>query len=375
MTEEIQSISIDDLILDHENPRLPESLPRDEPTMLNHIAETTSIEDLMGAIGENDYFQGEPLVVVPISTNLNNESQKYVVVEGNRRLTALRLLQNPNICARPTARMKEIARDAQFRPKEVPVVIRQTRAEVLPYLGFRHITGVKQWEPLAKARYIMQLFDTTSLEASARDRYKEVANAIGSRRDHIKRNLDALAVYRTIKENDFFGIDELDEESIKFAVLSTALADDHIGSFVGVCKKNGDEFEPADPIVNPASLNIDSIRELTQWLYQLDSKGRTRVGESRNLRMLSAVVDSPRALAAFRAQHPLKLAYQLTSNVVQDFLEFLYQADGALTEAAGMVATVSFDSDAYDLAKRLSENIKLIGRTLKDKRSSDDDDF
>lgn len=95
---------------------------------------------------------------------------------------------------------------------ELPVVVRATRQEVLPYLGFRHITGVKQWEPLAKARYLKQLFDMTNTTAVPGDRYAEVANAIGSRRDHVKRNLDALAVYEVIEQQDFFEIDELGEE-------------------------------------------------------------------------------------------------------------------------------------------------------------------
>ncbi len=374
MDGEIKQIDLKNLLLDPENPRLPESVARDQQSMLDYIAETTSIEELMEAIGENDFFPGEPLIAVPHAT----ENGKLVVVEGNRRLTAVKLLSDPGSCSNPGARMREIARAAKHCPNKLPIVQRATRSEVLPYLGFRHITGIKQWEPLAKARYIEQLFNLTSQLSKPRDRYYSVACSIGSRRDHIKRNLDALAAFKVIKESEFYGIEGLDDESIKFSVLSTALADDRIGAFVGVTRKlQGEEegYEATDPITNPSALNAKHIDELTRWLFERDAKGKTKVGESRNLRLLSSVVHSPRALAALRGGSPLKVAYQYTSDLTKDFVELLYEAEASIKEAASMVATVNFDDDAYQVARNILENIKMIGRELKDKRRTDDDEF
>jgi hypothetical protein len=372
MNHEITEVELNKLLLDEENPRLPQSVERSQQSMLDYIADTTSIEELMEAIAENGYFPGEPLIVVPHK----RKRGYFVVVEGNRRLTSLKLLQDPANATRPGTRMREISAEAKYAPDKVPVVVRSSRSEVLPYLGYRHITGVKQWEPLAKARYIEQLFELTPHDESPRTRYGVVARAIGSRRDHIKRNLDALAVYKEIDANDFFEIEGLNDESIKFSVLSTALADERVGNFVGVSRKDGEaDFEPQDPIVNPTCLNSEAVAELTKWLFEKDAKGKTRVGESRNLRYLAAVVDNPNALKAFRSSSPLKIAYQLTSDITSDFVELLFTAEGLLTEAAGIVATVAYDDDAYETARRLNENIKLIGRTLKDKSRPDQDEF
>ncbi|MFU8789371.1 MAG: hypothetical protein ACNA7G_10095 [Methylobacter sp.] len=183
-------------------------------------------------------------------------------------------------------------------------------------------------------------------------------------------------LYNVIEGNDFYGIDGLTEESIKFAVLSTAIADNRIGNFVGVSKKvTESDFVSQDPIVNREALKEKEIAELTRWLYEKNEKGKTRVGESRNLRELSAVVDNPKALKAFRGGSPLKIAYQQTSDLIKDFLGLLYQSEGSLAEAAGMVATVNYDQDAYNVARRISENIKLIGRELQEKRNADEDSF
>lgn len=365
----IKYVELKRLKLDPKNPRLPESVQRDQGAMLDYIAESTAIEDLMGAIAENNFFPGEPLVVVP-------DGNDFIVVEGNRRLAAVLLLQKPERCNSPGSRMREISANARYKPSELPVVECGTRQEVLPYLGFRHITGVKEWEPLAKARYMKQLFDLTPANNEPPQRYKEVARSIGSRSDHIKRNLDALAIYDVIESHGFYGIDSLNEESIKFAVLSTALADDRIGNFVGITERDGEDyFSPLHPIVNPRSLKPKEIQELTEWLYKRDDKGKTRVGESRRLRELAAVVDFPRALTAFREGATLTYAYQLTTEIAKEFLGLLYQAEGSLTIAAGMVATMEYDEESFRASKRIIETIRLIGKTLKEKKTSDEDDF
>lgn len=366
----IKLIAIDDLALDPLNPRMPESVERDEHSMMTFIAETTAIEDLMQAIGQNGYFEGEPVVVI-------KENDKYVVVEGNRRLTAVRLLNNPSSIKKPSGRIVAIAGEAVYKPKKIPVIVRNSRIEVLPYLGFRHITGVKQWEPLAKARYIEQIFEETDESLSPDLRYAQVAKTIGSRKDHIRRSLDALAVYRVIKDNEFFGIPELSEKNIRFAVLSTAIADERIGVYLGASKKNDqdpdEDAQPAHPILDASVLNASHVKDVAEWLYQANEKGETRVGESRNLRQLSVVVGTPKALEAFKSGSSLTYAYRLTKGASEELKELLYEAENVLTRAAGFVANVGFDDELYSLAKQLREKIILIGKTIQEKKITSDD--
>jgi ParB-like chromosome segregation protein Spo0J len=46
--------------------------------------------DLMASISENGFFSGEPIIVIS-----NNDN--YTVIEGNRRLAAIKLLANPGL--------------------------------------------------------------------------------------------------------------------------------------------------------------------------------------------------------------------------------------------------------------------------------------
>lgn len=371
MHKEYDLVDINKLHLDPDNPRLPESLQREQQSMLDYIAETTSIEELMAAIGENGFFLGEPLIVIPDPNN----GDEYFVVEGNRRLTAVKLLSDPHLCSRPGTKMFDISKTSQHKPTKIPVVIRKTRGEVLPYLGFRHITGIKQWEPLAKARYLKQLFDLNGQETPS-ERYVHVSQTIGSRPDFIKRNLDALAIFRIIEDAGFYNINGLDDKSIKFAVLSTAVADTRIGEFVGVKTKTPDgDYLDTNPTIDPSLLHREAIEDLTRWLFEKDSNGKTKVVESRNIRFLSAIVNSPKALNAMRSGAPIMIAYQLTSDWTRNFSEILYQVEALLSEASSMVANVDYEDDTDKLARRILENVKMIVREIRDKNRLEDDDI
>lgn len=301
-------VELQDLYLDPQNPRLPTNIGRTESDMLEYLAKYTSIEDLMNAIAENDYFPGEPLIAF-------KENNNFFVVEGNRRLTALKLINNPYTVRNPSSRSIEISENAAYKPQNIPVVVVESREAAIPYLGYRHITGVKQWEPLAKARYIKNVFDQlTDKTQDVNSRLKEVANIIGSRRDHIRRNLEALSVYKVIENNDFFEIENLSETSIKFSVLSTALADERFSSFVGI--------ENDDALLDANTLKKEQVKELTEWIYKKDKDGKTRLGESRNLRSLAAVISSPKAVEAFRRGASLQSSYRLTNFIGEDFITY-----------------------------------------------------
>ncbi|WP_330727900.1 ParB N-terminal domain-containing protein [Burkholderia multivorans] len=366
-TKEIEIIAVKDLRLDPENPRLPTTVARTQEAMIDYLATTTSIEDLMSAIAENGYFPGEPLIAVK-----REKEDVYDVVEGNRRLTAVILLNDPARCSKPTGRMRELS-DSVDAITELPVVVRESREEVLPYLGFRHITGVKQWEPLAKARYLKQLFDMTDAQAAPGDRYAEVASTIGSRRDHVKRNLDALAVYELIEREDFFAIEDLGEESIKFSILSTALADERIAAFVGsaVWDAAENQYLATDPIVDPKSLNAQGVRKLAEWCFKKDEKGNTVLGESRNLRQLAAVVSTTKALEALQSGASLEYAYRMTKGVAAEFLELLYEAEATVRRAVSMIADVDYSPEAHEVARTIYKNVRLIGTQIADKQPKD----
>jgi hypothetical protein len=324
---ESKDVTIDKLELDPENPRLPESLKRTQQAMLEHIARHTDIEELMQVIGENGFFRGESLIVYPSPV----KKDIYRVIEGNRRLCAVMLLSDPELL-KGSKKIEEIAKRANYRPDRVPVAVYKTRNEVLTYLGYRHITGVKEWEPLAKARYVEQLFDKQPSNVSMDSKIKTVAQEIGTKSTFIRRALKALAAYSEIEKQDFYEIDGLNESELEFSVLSTALGYASIAKFTGA--------DDDTVIVKKSALHKKQLEELTRWMFE-KRDGKTVLGESRNLEVLAKILESPKALKVLRLSKNLDLAYQETNAVEQDLERLVYAAKGNLQQANSVAPQVS----------------------------------
>ena len=294
----IEFIPVRNLRFDPQNPRLPASVSRrDQAAILNWMLRDASILELMGSIGEKGYFAGEPLLVVP------DGGGTHIVVEGNRRLCAASLLLNPESAPIRQKSVVDMSNSARYKPDALPVLVYTTRREILDYLGYRHVTGIKQWDPLAKAKYLQQLKETVADEDTG-EQYKTLAKAIGSRSDYVASLLTTLAVYEKIKDQDYFEIEGLNEDSIDFSVLTTALSYSNIQTFLGLANRR----DPTLP-----GLIIRHLEELTSWMFEKGPERRTRLGESRNLSMVNDVVSNERALEHFRAGKPLREAALLTA--------------------------------------------------------------
>lgn len=89
---EIRPIALSDLMFDNANPRLA-STNTDQRASLQAIAEHQNVRLLALAahIQENGLNPAEMPIVMPRP----NDPNRFIVLEGNRRLAALKLLENP----------------------------------------------------------------------------------------------------------------------------------------------------------------------------------------------------------------------------------------------------------------------------------------
>lgn len=325
------------LEFDPENPRLPERLKNEsnETTVLEWMIDKGVIQELMVAIGEYGYFVGEPLLVVRKEMDEN----RYIVVEGNRRLAAVKLLLNPELVGRKS--IAQIAAGARSdRPESVPCVIFPTRDEILRYLGYRHVTGIREWSALAKARYLQQLFPTTQ-DGSLEDKLRELARAIGSRSDYVARLLTGLSLYEKIEENSFFHIDGLNEDTISFSILTTAASYANIANYLGLEDSRDPDLE---------GLNDSRLENLTTWIFSKEN-GKTRIGESRNLRELNKIVAYPVALSKFEEGTSLSEAVSLTE--IEEETDNTSKYRKVITDAK---ARLMLANDYIDLATGILED-------------------
>ena len=292
----LEYIDVSDLLFDPENPRLPERATYSQNQIFDTLERYFDILPIARSMAENGYFDEEPLMVI----GKKKEPHHYVVVEGNRRLAALKLLTDPNFRKRSPNRhiYDELAASLVEPLNLVPVVKSRNREELIPKLGFRHIAGIMKWESLSKARYIHSLVEktgTVDLKAVGRDLGFEEAN--------VKKNYLAYRIFLQAREQ---GIEtrKIEED---FGFWYTALGYGNIQKFIGYDPKDKKLHRLKNPV--PES-KLDQLSELVGWIFGTPSVPKA-ILESRELGKLAKVLSSPNALKHLRDGGSFPDAYSL----------------------------------------------------------------
>lgn len=358
--------SVELLDFDSLNPRLPNYLNKgDDGEVIDWMLKEANIVELMWSIGAQGYFEGEPLIVVPSRT----KAKHFEVVEGNRRLTAVKLLHNPELASTRKSAVVDAAKAAQIKPAKLPVLEFGSRDEVLRFLAYRHITGIEPWNPLQKARYLKQLASSGDFKKLKKDELRRrLAKEIGSNSNYVARMMAGLAVYDTIQDANYFDLPGLDEKKVSnsYSLLTTALTYAAISKYIGMEGPTDDEIR---------GLDKKHLKELTSWIFEENSEHQTRLGESRNLEKLARVVVEPKALEKFRAGRPLAEADLLTSGPLEAFRTSLSEAKARLETARDCVQMIeTFSTEDSDQLKEIQKLSRLlvnyVDETLMDKPKS-----
>jgi ParB-like chromosome segregation protein Spo0J len=154
---QIKQLSVVSLHLDPKNPRLgrnaSESSPRE---LIQLLFEHDKAIEVAQSIAARGYFPNEPLLAI-------YEDGHYVVVEGNRRLAALKALREPGLLEgtleRQVERLSRRIIDNGGIAK-VPVVVAPNRRATDRQVAGRHVgTQVLAWQAENRASFILEKLD------------------------------------------------------------------------------------------------------------------------------------------------------------------------------------------------------------------------
>ncbi|WP_205231153.1 ParB/Srx family N-terminal domain-containing protein [Azospira oryzae] len=353
MAQAVVELSLDLLDFDPSNPRFPRSVNEGpEDLLVERMAREERVLELMESIGEQGYFPGEPLIAV------RHGDGRYYVAEGNRRLAALKLLSGHLAIPARLTTLLDAKESAQFKPTSVPCLVFDDVDQVLRYLGFRHITGVKPWKPIAKARYLERLRQSNMYRGLDHDTLlRRLAKEIGSRHDYVGQMLTSLAVLDYAQANDFFGIQRIDPDRIDFSLLSTALSYENIYRHIGLESRKD---------IDAPNINKNNASELFVWLYSQRDDNTTVLGESRNLEQLAKIIGNEHSLAELRESRDLASAYRLTSGPQEALGDALQEVKKTLEAAFKLLgkhvkltsAHESAADDAFELARSIRNLIR-----------------
>lgn len=357
MEESIHMIDVANLRLDVLNPRRTDRIVnKDQKDLLIELYDSFDLDDLLASLATYGYFSEEPLIATPEPEKVI-DSPTFTVVEGNRRLAALKiLLFREDRDAVKAKSLPAINQSIKHRLNPVPVKVYATRDEIHPYLGVRHIVGVKSWEALAKANYVRSLREQGHA-------LTDVAKRVGSgrRTDVVRRWLLTLySLEQANKESDE-PWDELDE-GFGFSWLYTSLGYRSVRDYIGITSQMF-----ADPTNKPVPK--ESVENLLFHMSDLygPAPGRSReaaIRDSRQIKGLAEIYANADAVAALRAGIAYESALQMTVREEARLVGMLRKAHFDLMQANGIAPHHVGHEDAAQFARRCLETSKALVTTL-----------
>lgn len=317
-------IPVADLHFDRSNPRLAEY--GIEPTtqdseILQILWDAMDVRELVQSISASGFFHHEAVIAA-------EEDGKYVVIEGNRRLAAVKVLLSPATADEHGWPVPKLSSEDEDALKKIPVII-SDRESAWRYLGFKHVNGPAKWSSYAKAAYIAEIHRKYKIPLA------DIANQIGDRHNTVQRLFRGLMTLEQAEKRGVYDREDRFRQRLSFSHLYTGLDYEGIGSFLNIAPK---EEETENPVPED---KLKELGELCVWLYGSKKNKQPPVVESQNpdLRRLNAVVANREAIAALRAGTELSKAFEISRPPAAVFEEALLAAKRELTTARANLTT------------------------------------
>lgn len=338
------------ILLDPENPRLVFAKEPTQADLVRRLYEDEALDELMPSLRDNGFFEEEPIVVVP--NNAGHAGGEWICVEGNRRLATVKLLLDEKLRREIDVEgWPSLQPESRRRLEVLPTVIYQRRADVLPFLGFRHITGAKKWEPFQKARFIARLVD----EGREID---EIQDLIGDTTQTVKRLYQDYIIYKEIEEFDPATARRIRR---RFSLLEVTLNQRPIKAYLGMSSRLPREAVTENLV--PADRQ-PQLAQVAEWVFGTETK-QPVVDESRDISKLAKVIEDTDARSYLERTDDLDSAFEYAGGELDYLVRRLGRAERLVADATAIAAQYADDPNVRSAVRRLEKAIQGISRMVR----------
>lgn len=365
-------LPVDRLYLDNYNPRFSKEQRGKEPDEVIAILKRYfDLEELAYSMTENGYFNEEPLVATPInlpkrfsdkdSLTLNNDKEyikycedesDFTVVEGNRRLSTVKLLLSNDLRVRLKIRRWPLASPEVREDLSIlPVIVYSTRTEILNYMGIRHIAGIKKWESYSRALYIAEMLET-GIDIG------NIQKQVGDRTNSV-RKLYLCYKLVDIAENEL----ELSVERAKdyFSYLILITGQSNAKKFLGLPDRLVD-INLEEPI---SADYRDNLKWLFSWLFGEGTEKLPVIKESRDItNYVSAILGSEEAVEHLKKTRELIDSYEISDGEKLLLIKNLTRARRSIGKAISLITKYKTDDDVKAEAQYCQEVLNDLLKLL-----------
>ena len=356
MSKQIEYADLSEIFLDSMNPRLGGAAQDRELTqqeIYEHMRDW-SLEELATSFLESGFWAHEAVLCV---LDESDGDKRLVVIEGNRRIAALMRLNKTYEGEEKSPKWLRLIEGVDEPTRmfaKIPYIRIAERSDVDSFLGFRHVTGIKEWRPPEKAAFIAKLINERGIS------YRDVMRRIGSKTPVVERHYIAYCIFTQMKE-----IEGLDAGQVqdRFSVLFLSLRRKPVQRFLGVENKFG--IEPAEVPPPVDDEHLDHLREYSIWLFG-DREKLPIVRDSRQVDKFARVLASEDGLNYLRAvpRPNLGTAFVIAGGDQEEVFDLIKTATFSLQDALSSIHLYKTDEKLITMVKRLIANTDQIKKTL-----------
>ena len=308
----------------------------------NRLIDNADVGELIQSILSAGWMDYEPLIV---------QVPGDVVLEGNRRLAALRLITRPEVRAKLKYALPDIP-----APKRAPEWVRvkdvKDRNEARAFIGFKHINGPFKWDALAKAKFAAEWLIDGNADVAT------VSRTLGDNHNTVRRLVNGWSVLQQALAEGFKR-DQTTRKAFPFSHLYTALARPNVRAFLGLPSDEPTEVLSKAPV--PAD-HVPNLREFMSWIYGQKGKPSVILSQNPDLNRLVDVLGNNHALAMLQGTRSLDRAYEVVEDKGQRFSQALMATIRQCEDALRLVA--NFDRDSTLMSA--GDNLVRTSRALRD---------
>lgn len=299
---EVQKVAFELLQFDRTNPRLmtgDEWAVSDDVAIISAYREIAALDELVLSIATNKYLNLEPLIIH------GDDGGPYTVLEGNRRLAAMKLLSDAKLAKDCKVSLPTVSQQVLDSFAEVLVYRVANPEDAHSFIGFKHINGPQRWDAYAKARFVADWYRREQHTGLTID---QIARQTGDTNDTVRSYIGAILVADQAERQGLFEIkDRFNKGRFAFSHLYTALDRPEYRNFLGL--DLGWNNNPSDaPIPQEKS---EELREVLTYVYgsKRDKIKPQVLSQNPHLAQLGRCLGNERALLRLRAGEPLSTAF------------------------------------------------------------------
>jgi len=353
-------VPTDLLDFDPHNPRLVEEGNKNptEPEVIKALADSADLPELVESIAANGYIDIEPLIAQRIG-------DRFRVLEGNRRLAAIRMLLNPDLAKGVGINVPTISQEVRDSLAEVTVYAVEDPEQARDFIGFKHINGPHKWDALAKGRFAADWYRKESGDGVT---LEKIAQRLGDRHDTVVRLVNGIFVLDQAEASKVYDLqDRYPNRKFAFSHLYTALTRPGFREFLGL----PDEWRANDPTPNPIPADkLENLQKVMVWLYGSKSDDIEPVITSQNphIKQLGAVLLNSRSRSIMMSRNDLREAYAQVESKGARFEAALInakqEAETALSQITGFdpadITLLEIGEELYKSSELLFSNMNDI---------------